>query len=179
MNDLAQWVSENDIKTVLDVGAGAGAYSDNLKHKVDKMDALEVFEYYIGRFNLKGKYDSVILADAREHDDYNYDLVILGDVIEHMKRSEAMDLWSKISSQAKYAFISMPIGECQQSGVFFDADYRTFMDNPYEEHIEEHSTNEEILSKFPGIFRHKLYDIPNVKDFGVYFQVGTFYAKFR
>ena len=177
--DLIQWVSETEIKTVLDVGAGAGLYSDGLKGKVDKIDALEVFEHYIGRFNLSAKYDNVILGDAREHTDFNYDLVILGDVIEHMKREEAVALWCKISQQAKYAFISMPIGECTQHGQFYDHENDITIENPYEEHVEPESTLEEILAKFPCIFKHKLYDIENVATFGVYFQIGAFYAKFK
>ena len=179
MNDFVKWTIENSIDTVLDIGAGSGKYAENLKHKVKKIDAIEVFEHYINKFSLKDKYDNVILCDVRDHNDFNYDLVILGDVLEHMKRSEAVDLWSKISSQAKYAFISIPIGECPQDGAFYDIESGILMSNPYERHVEPNSTVDEILEKFSGIFNHKIYDIPWVKDFETYFQIGTFYAKFR
>jgi hypothetical protein len=45
--------------TILDVGAGAGYYSKLLKGIFPNMDAIEIFEPYIGQYGLKSKYNNV------------------------------------------------------------------------------------------------------------------------
>ena len=42
-------------------------------------------------------------------DDFDYDLVIFGDVLEHMTEEDAVKLWNKVSKQARAAIIAIPI----------------------------------------------------------------------
>lgn len=82
---------------VLDVGAGAGIWSDLLKSKSKSIDAVEIFEPYIERFGLKFKYDTIYLGDFKDLVlPYNYyDTVILGDVLEHFVMEDALKVWEK------------------------------------------------------------------------------------
>ena len=178
---LTEWINEHGIATVLDVGAGAGRYGVAIRNacpSVTVLDAIEVFPYYQTRFSLDDIYDTVTIADARTITSFPYDLVVLGDVIEHMPRADAVALWAAISASARFAYIAMPIGLCEQTGSNVpDDDTETCMMNPYEEHVEPEASTEEIVRLFPGIFRFNIYDLVNVNHDPT-FQIGCFYASF-
>ena len=85
---------------VLDVGAGAGIWADLLSqrgHHRKNVHAVEIFEPYITRFGLHGKYGHIYLGDFRElgiRADF-YNVLILGDVLEHFVLDEALQVWEK------------------------------------------------------------------------------------
>jgi predicted nicotinamide N-methyase len=160
------WVGEKlqqiNPKKILDVGAGAGIYLDVVKKYLEDsviIDAIEVWNPYINQFNLKNRYNEVYEVDAREFNNFDYDVVILGDVLEHMSEKDAVNLWNKISNSAKYAIISIPIVHYHQDAI---------NGNPYEVHVEEDWNTNRVLEKFSNIVEHK--------EFAV---TGTFIAKFK
>lgn len=138
--------------TVVDVGPGAGKYGQLVRDVLPGTvtTAVEIWEPYVSTYNLPSIYDSVVLADARDFQDYNVDLVILGDVLEHMTRADALALWNRIRTTAKAAMISMPI-------VYFPQGHEH--GNPYEEHVEDHWTHEEILAAFDGITGYRTFEV--------------------
>ncbi len=153
---------------VLDVGAGAGVYGRLIREQIagfnpnigsmKRLDAIEVWEPYISRFNLESIYDSVIRADVREWNDFSYDLVIFGDILEHMSKADAVKVWDKVRKQARAAIISIPIVHYPQGEA---------EGNPYEVHVEDHWTTQDILDTFDGITEHIEFDV-----------TGVFLAKF-
>jgi hypothetical protein len=160
--ESAQWVLDQNIKTALDVGPGRGTYSDLFQEhgiSLDKLDAVEVWEPYVVKHNLASKYTNVFIEDIRKFDNFDYDLIIFGDVLEHMTKEEAISVWNKASNQARYAIISIPTVHYPQG----EAD-----GNPYEEHVKDDWTAQEVLDTFPQISSHF--------ESGV---VGVFFAKFR
>lgn len=146
--------------TILDVGAGSGTYSEALAGAgiAVNIDAVEVWKPYIEEFNLADKYDNVYEIDVRKHKNFKYDLVIFGDILEHMTEKEAIMLWTKVSKQAKYAVIAIPIIHYHQPAI---------NDNPYEEHITEDWTPEKVVATFPGIVDSWIGEV-----------VGAFWAEF-
>jgi hypothetical protein len=132
---------EDDIETILDVGPGAGQWYDLLHDWFPSaaFDCIEIFEPYVERYGLRKKYRHVIVGDARERSMGRYDLVIFGDVIEHMMKSDAVAMVDRLLS--KHALISIPIGPCPQDGT---------EENPHEEHLAEWSTAE-VLESFPVV----------------------------
>lgn len=148
-------------RTVLDVGAGQGTYLNLIKDGLGSnvlVNAVEVWQPYIDQFNLVNRYDRLFAMDVREMKDFTYDLVILGDVLEHMSESDAVTLWEKISKQAKYAMISIPIIHYHQDAI---------NGNPYEVHVEEDWSMERVLEKFSHIIEYNKFEV-----------TGTFIAKF-
>lgn len=137
-------INMSGAKTVLDVGAGSGTYSEALsKAGVSvNIDAVEVWKPYIEEFGLSDKYDNVYEVDVRNHDNFKYDVVIFGDILEHMTEDEALAVWDKVSKQAKSAIIAIPIIHYHQPAI---------NGNPYEEHITEDWTPEKVIDTFPGI----------------------------
>lgn len=158
------WVAEkiNSIypETALDVGPGEGAYGRLLKQHspLTVRHAVEIWAPYVEKYKLVNVYDKVFICDARIFYNYKYDLVIFGDILEHMSKSDALLLWSTVQNSAKTAIISMPIIHYPQGEE---------EGNPYEEHVEEDWTHEEILSSFSGIVDYEKYAV-----------TATYFAKF-
>ena len=159
------WTQEKIIElkptTVLDVGAGQGVYLDLIKQGLGAgviVNAVEVWQPYIDQFDLENRYNKLFAMDVKNMTNFAYDLVILGDVLEHMSEQSAVELWDRISQQAKYAIISIPIIHYHQDAI---------NGNPYEIHVEEDWNTERVLSTFKGIIEHKEFPV-----------TGVFIAKF-
>jgi hypothetical protein len=139
-------------KTIIDVGPGAGKYGQIAKEILPECHttAVEIWAPYIKQFNLEQIYDRVDVCDGRIYPYPKVDLIIFGDVLEHLSRTDALELWKRISKKTKYAMISIPVIHYPQGDV---------EGNPYEIHIEDHWTHEDILETFPGITGHQVFGI--------------------
>jgi hypothetical protein len=149
-------------KTILDVGAGNGKFGQRVKSTFGDsvvIDAIEAWEPYINQFNLRSIYNNVFNEDARLWKNFSYDLVVFGDVLEHMSEAEAVKLWNEASSAAKYGIITIPIIHYPQGAEF---------GNPFEIHHEEDWNTRRILEAFSGITDHKEFSI-----------TGAYFAEFN
>lgn len=134
-----------DFRQVLDIGAGAGGYCRYLAPYFPEMywTALEIWQPYLELFKLESYYQRIIVADAREWSpDQAYDLVILGDVLEHMLAQEALDLVVKLLDYTQLALISIPIIHMPQEAAY---------GNPYERHVKDDWSHTEVLRRFPNV----------------------------
>ena len=89
-------------KKILDVGCGYGKYSVLLREYLDPdpiVDGVEAWEPYVKKFRLKSLYHKVYVDDVlnlpQETLDL-YDLVMMGDVIEHIEKQDAIELLGRI-----------------------------------------------------------------------------------
>lgn len=99
---------------VLDVGAGAGIFADLLVGRAEFVDAVEIFEPYVSQFGLRDKYREVFVGDFKELPFFNnsYDVVIMGDVLEHFAHNDAMQVWDKarkVAGRSGLIVMSTPI----------------------------------------------------------------------
>jgi len=159
---ILEKINEAGIQSILDVGAGSGTYSDAFSEagmSFEILNAIEVWQPYIEEFKLKNKYNFVYEGDVRDHDHFFYDLIIFGDILEHMSVSDALEVWNKVSKQADYAVISIPIIHYHQGEI---------NGNPYERHVKDDWSHEEVLLTFPGIVDCWQGEV-----------VGAYWAKFR
>lgn len=89
-------------KRILDVGCGYGKYGVLLREYLDPtpiVDGVEAWEPYVRDHNLKNMYNHLYVDDvcnlAQDTLDL-YDMVVMGDVIEHIEKDKAIDLLSRI-----------------------------------------------------------------------------------
>ena len=129
---------------VVDVGPGVGTYAKLLAGPaVRRMTGLEVWEPYVRTYRLHDYYDEIILGDVREVPIPAADVVILGDVAEHMTAGEARDVWRRCAEAARRAvYLSIPIVHYPQHPI---------EGNPYEVHVVEDWSHEKVLAQFAGI----------------------------
>ncbi len=116
------------------------------------IDAVEVWQPYVKEFDLVSRYNIVHMSDIRKWDSEQfaeYDVVIFGDVLEHMTKDEAVRVWNAAMS-ATHAAIAIPIVEYAQGPLH---------DNPYEEHIKPDWTHDEVIASFAGIADSQVFTI--------------------
>lgn len=129
-------------QSVLDIGLGNGKIGfiarDVLDvmlgeryHKRDwrvKIDGIEIFADYI-QDHQKAIYDEIFIGNANEVIDGlgTYDLIIMGDVLEHFEKDQAWQFFDKcIAHTDKHIIVCMPLGEKWKQPEIYG--------NPHEEH---------------------------------------------
>lgn len=150
-----QKMREMNFDTVLDVGAGAGAYGLLARsiNPTARIDGIEVWKPYINEFNLEAIYDNLYNYEAKNHKVWTYDLVIFGDILEHMSKEDAFDLFETAAKSCTYILFSIPIVHLPQGA---------WGGNPYETHVVDHWHHEDILKEFRNIVDHAVYPVTGI-----------------
>lgn len=142
-------------KKILDLGAGSGTYFDRYSQVLpkDKFQwiAVEIWEPYIKKYNLESKYSCVIKDDAVDtlawmragQTGKMCDICFIGDLAEHMTKEKAIEMVKLAVSLSDLVIISIPI-------VHYPQD--EYEGNPYEKHVKDDWSHEEVMSSFDHIF---------------------------
>lgn len=123
---------------ILDVGAGWGKYRDLLP-EYPKMDACEVWGPYVAEELLSSRYKTLWHCDVLDMlDDLpRFDLVIFGDVLEHLKRPDAQRVIRTCRNAVVVVPFRYPQGE--EEG------------NPYEYHWQADLTPQLMMQLYPDL----------------------------
>jgi len=124
------WYRQIAPATVVDIGAGSGTYAKLMRPAYTaRWTAIEAWEPYAARFDLIDHYDDIHIADARDLGSpaFDADLVIAGDVLEHMAYADARGLLARIKQTARNLIVSIPVLHLDQGAAF---------GNPFERHID-------------------------------------------
>ena len=124
---------------ILDIGAGYGIYA-RLLLDYKNIDAVEIYEPYINRFGLKSLYKNVYNIDILDFDFDYYDLIIMGDVLEHIPTEKAQLLIKKIINKCEQLIVCVPYLYKQ------DAD-----ENKYQKHFQEDLTKDVMDKRYPSL----------------------------
>ena len=148
------------IESILDVGVGEGTYSDILSPYLENTtwSGIEVWKPYITKYNLGNKYQILINQDVRQinfAEGPSYDIALFGDILEHMTKEEAQNLIKTVIPKTHLIMISIPIVHFPQDIVG---------GNPFEQHIKDNWSHEEVLESFPNIISAFIHNF-----IGVYF----------
>lgn len=144
-----QWTCDRLIELdpihVVDIGPGEGIYSMLMRTELSdhcSWECVEVYEPYVEKFKLEDKYDVVHVRDVRDMPNWMYitDVIIFGDVIEHLERDEALRVLDTAKQFADNIVVSIPIVHMPQGA---------YQGNPYEAHLA-HYTFEEMHAIMDG-----------------------------
>lgn len=144
--DLRAWVLdtfEDHSISILDVGAGAGKHRDLLV-EYDEVYAVEVWEPYVDRYQLMDRYRDVFVGDVRDmqgRDLRHFDLVILGDVLEHLHVADAQRLLGELDFDEQTVIIAVP----------FQYEQGEVEGNPFERHIQDDLTHLNFIERYGGL----------------------------
>jgi hypothetical protein len=119
-NVMKEMVTLCQPEVVLDIGPGAGKYGrmscdiENETRRSIRKLCIEIDkEKIIKRFNLNSIYNEIVNEDAatvvKRYPSFTGDLAIAGDVIEHMTKSEGVDLIEYLQYRFKYVFLVIPV----------------------------------------------------------------------
>ena len=104
------------------------------------MDAVEIFEPYIEDNKLEEKYSHVFNCDIADFEYEGYDLIVFGDVIEHMPVEKAKKVLDYAKDRCQNMIILVPFLYVQGA----------MNGNDYEEHIQDDLTPELFKERYPG-----------------------------
>ncbi|MBP6851651.1 MAG: hypothetical protein KA164_08620 [Rhodoferax sp.] len=133
-------------KTIVDIGAGAGKYGRIIR-QIEKLcqlkihaTAVEIDETYIRDYKLHEIYDDIISIDAtqllRQIPGIKGDMCILGDFIEHLPKSDGIDLLNYLLYRFSIVITVVPVdmyqgdwmGHAQEAHIslWYVNDFTTF-----------------------------------------------------
>ncbi len=111
---IRQFCREIPLGYCLDIGVGAGKYGKLVREISPSAHiiGIEIESAYVEMFNLKEVYDEVRCVDASDlitsDVDSRYDLVLLGDCLEHMRKSDGIDLLNFLVYRTRYLLAIYP-----------------------------------------------------------------------
>lgn len=135
---------------ILDVGAGCGTYWNLLHNYFKTIDGVEVFKPNIDNYQLKNKYHKVYNIDIKGFKYDFYDIIIFGDIIEHLDTSEAQEVLKYAYNKCKEMIVAVPY-QLKQDEV--DG-------NIYEIHKQDDLTDEIMKERYPYLkllYKNDLY----------------------
>lgn len=127
--------------TVLDIGAGCGTYSMLLEGYFKNIDAIEAYLPNIKNHNLEKKYNNVYNIDIQHFKFDYYDLIIMGDVLEHLTITEAQEVLKYILPKCKQIIVAIPY-QLKQEEV---------ENNIYEIHKQPDLTRKNMKERYPDL----------------------------
>ncbi|MEF2965958.1 methyltransferase domain-containing protein [Paenibacillus sp. M1] len=163
--------------SVLDVGVGFGRWGMICREFLDvwqgrvhreqwstRIEGIEIFLKNVDEYH-PYFYNKIHIADAYElltrrilgH----YDLIILGDVLEHFDKERATALLTACLESGRYVLLNIPIGTDWPQGSEYG--------NDYERHRSEWTMEE--LDRYPFVSKQKFKDYIE-RDFAVYLFQG-------
>jgi SAM-dependent methyltransferase len=145
-------------RTFLDVGCGAGGYGKIIREVYGEtpivLAGVEVFPEYITRYNLSSIYSIIIPTDIRQAVELlpNFDLIIMGDILEHLDKKDAVEIVDKLRPKCKFLWGALPVkvkGRAWSTGYAQpECDYA---ENPFNLHRYDWS-GAEVLEEFKPLW---------------------------
>jgi len=169
-NDVKDYLVNNFEKnsTILDVGCGHGFYFKLLNDYFTKFDAVEVWQPYIEEYKLKEMYDNVYNVNILDFEFEYYDIIIMGDILEHLSREDAVNILNKLKNKCRELIVVVPY-YLPQDEVF---------GNKYEIHLQPDLSDDIMSEYYPMLEIIKL----NGKELKIPIDVGDnkyFYCAFK
>jgi len=150
---VVKWFDQIGPKNIIDIGAGEGTYARLIKDFSSTYHgfwtAIEAWGPYASEYKLIELYDNIIIADAcyvdyRKIHNGHSDLVIAGDVLEHMTKDESKALIKELMEHTDNLIISIPL-------VHLDQD--AYKGNWFETHLDHWHFEEMKLELGNGLYK--------------------------
>jgi SAM-dependent methyltransferase len=162
-------------QSILDVGIGFGRWAILSREFLEiwndrmtpdqwqvKIDGIEAFSPQLQEYH-SYFYNKIYVGDAFDllPNIFDYDLIILGDVLEHFTPEKAAFILDICIRKSKYVMLNIPLGSCWLQGEKYN--------NPFEAHLS--AWEDENLS-FNNLKEKRLFKDFQNREFGVYIYRG-------
>ena len=137
--EVCDWIRRNfpASATVLDVGTCDGNWRKLLR-EYSCMDGIEAYEPNLAKSC--GYYRKLYFGDIRDFTYDWYDLIIFGDIIEHLSVEDAQAVLRYAVPRCRDLIIAVPF--LYEQGAIYG--------NPYEVHIQDDLTAKNFEERYPG-----------------------------
>lgn len=135
---------------ILDVGAGEGTYLPFLRDYFINIEAVEIFKPNIINYELEKRYNKVYNVNIIDFKYDFYDIIIFGDVIEHLTIKEAQKVLKYALKRCNTMIVAVPY--LSKQGIEED--------NIYEIHKQDDLTDEVMKQRYPylkNVFKNDKY----------------------
>ncbi|MBU4608453.1 MAG: class I SAM-dependent methyltransferase, partial [Euryarchaeota archaeon] len=137
LENVDKWNSK-----ILDVGFGSGVYGKLLRAFLyQNIDGVDVYEDNIKEMGLDKIYDNIHIKNILDFDFEYYDLIIMGDVLEHIELESSKKLLSRFIKNNKCGNIIVSIPYEYKQGEAYG--------NPYEKHLQPNANKEYMEEHYP------------------------------
>ena len=131
----------NKETTILDVGPGEGFYWHVLKDSYHNLDCVEIYGPNIIGNKLEEKYRKTFHSDVCDFKFDHYDVIIIGDVLEHLSVEKAQRLIERLYDKCDEIVVSVP-WLFNQEPIY---------GNEYEKHLQPDLTPDIMKDRYPQI----------------------------
>lgn len=150
--DIAKYLKKKfrSNAAILDVGAGEGTYLPYLKDYFSNIEAVEIFKPNIDNYDLENRYKKVYNVDICNFKYDFYDIIIFGDIIEHLDINNAETVLKYAYPRCNEMVVAVPY--MSKQGIEEN--------NIYEIHKQDDLTDEIMKDRYPFlkcIFKNDLY----------------------
>lgn len=120
-HDFFDFISKVQPTNLLDVGPGWGRMGIAVKQRLPSciVDAVEIDSSYVTQFNLSAIYNTVHINDIKNFclagSSLRYDVVLFNDILEHLFRSDALDVLDFMLYRSKYIVVQWPNDHLQDA----------------------------------------------------------------
>ena len=125
--------------TILDVGAGEGTYLPFLEDYFTNIEAVEVWQPNIIKYDLENRYKKVYNVDIVDFKYDYYDIIIFGDIIEHLDVKDAQKVLKYALTRCKQLVVAVP----------YKAKQGIEEGNVWEIHKQDDLTDEIMKERYP------------------------------
>lgn len=118
---VEEFIKKNKCGNYFDIGSGAGKYGKLIRNIFPDVNivGIEAEKSYIKEFKLKDVYNKIhreyIERFIDKYPDFQTEVAIIGDCIEHLKKSVGIDLINFLIYRTKYILIIYPTKVIQYS----------------------------------------------------------------
>jgi trans-aconitate methyltransferase len=150
---LTHFAKPLNFSRFLDIGCGSGIYGKITRQVFPKaqIDAVEIFPDYVNRYNLHRIYDGIVIGDIKNRDIIQgiaeYDLIILGDVLEHLEAYDAVSVVAELSYKSKFIWCALPLKMDRPWSQGWIQSKEEYRENPNGKHLHDW-TGPEIFVSF-------------------------------
>lgn len=178
ISTVADEIYKQQPKTILDIGIGFGRWGliaretlDVIKGKIfeeswqTRIDGVEIYEKYITDLQ-RILYNDIFITDVRnfvKNEKFFYDMIIAGDVIEHLPKKEALSIIAKLRTCCKVLIIGIPLGDKYKQGTVagntHEAHLSTWQPEDFSDCTKKIEFKERVKQRPYGLF---IYESSNI-----------------
>jgi 2-polyprenyl-3-methyl-5-hydroxy-6-metoxy-1,4-benzoquinol methylase len=163
--EAVSWITSHIPRNggILDVGFGCAIYARLLrKQGYTNIDGVDVYENGVKELKLDKYYNNIFISNILDFNFDFYELIILGDVLEHLTLEDAQALlegWIR-KNKMNHLLVSIPF-QLKQSSTH---------ENHHEEHLQPEITLNYMKTHYPylkQLYSAEMEEVPG-KNIGIY-----------